>query len=170
MSTCSICMDSQINVIFNGCHHACCCQACADRLIDSRSPECPVCRAKLVVDGSQEIYSLFYLNGVLNSPSSEGESKSDSESELRDKLSEQSKKICELQQLQSMKQQEATKVESPPHRRPTGYQLFVREFTSTSQDIDIRERFSAATRVWKALPDSAKQIWYDEATPHQRPN
>jgi len=113
MSTCSICMDSQINVIFTGCHHACCCQACADRLLDSRSPECPVCRATLVVNGSQTIYSLFYLHGVYDSPSSESESKTDSESELRDNLSEQSKQICELkQQLQSIKQKKDTKVES----------------------------------------------------------
>jgi hypothetical protein len=41
---CVVCMDERKQHVMVPCMHVCVCEACAQRLLDARTPHCPVCR------------------------------------------------------------------------------------------------------------------------------
>ena len=41
--TCIICLDNERNILFNPCHHICCCNRCVNNLNNM----CPVCRQEI---------------------------------------------------------------------------------------------------------------------------
>jgi len=178
-------MESQINVIFNVCHHACCCMNCADDLLKTKSePECPQCRAKLISSDTQPIYNLFYLNGVTDSGASSTDDAGirPGDAELKNKISEQATQLRELQQqLQLIKTRSVdeseeseeseesapgpTELYRPPMRRPTGYNLFlINHYTNRSAvSGSSSSLLRTGANAWKELPESAKYLWNNRA-------
>jgi len=46
-SDCTVCMDSNRCIVFKPCGHVCCCEECADSILRTSSPKCPLCRQDL---------------------------------------------------------------------------------------------------------------------------
>lgn len=53
-SSCCICLDRDINIVFKECSHACTCSSCAERLYNSDTKQCPIC--KNTISSYSEIY------------------------------------------------------------------------------------------------------------------
>ena len=51
---CVVCMDARKQHVMVPCMHVCVCEACAQRLLDARTPHCPVCRTP--VDHSTRVF------------------------------------------------------------------------------------------------------------------
>lgn len=43
---CRICLDSPLQIVLQPCGHLCLCEACAARILKSKQPQCPLCRAR----------------------------------------------------------------------------------------------------------------------------
>jgi hypothetical protein len=46
-NTCVVCMDAPRQALMLPCKHMCCCNACAELLLDRQEQHCPICRADL---------------------------------------------------------------------------------------------------------------------------
>ena len=52
--TCVICMENDRNILFEPCHHLCCCSSCIGQMIDRSNFNCPICRVS--IEQTVEIY------------------------------------------------------------------------------------------------------------------
>ena len=52
---CVVCMENDRNILFNPCHHLCCCSTCISQMMIDRSNfNCPICRTS--IEQTVEIY------------------------------------------------------------------------------------------------------------------